>query len=159
MFVAGAFVQGGVYGLRRSTAKFRQSLSATCRVFNHYMPSHTYTSVILQQSVVTSLHQDSHNEEGSSNLLVSFTPSHGPILWVENPQGETRCPDANCAISGNLLSKLATFDPASLHSTVSYGHAYERIVAVAFTSRQPERMSDQSKRVLQELGFNPPTSK
>ena len=50
-------------------------------MLNHYLPSHTYTSVILQQGVVISLHKDSHNEEGSCNLLVSVIPAHGPILY------------------------------------------------------------------------------
>ena len=81
VFAAGAFVKGGVYGLRRGTTKFRQTVSAICRFFNHYLPSHTYTSVILQQCVVISFHKDSHNEEGSCNLLVSVIPAHGPILY------------------------------------------------------------------------------
>ena len=80
VFAAGAFVQGGVYGLRKQTDRFTLSVSMICRFFKHYMPAHTFTSVLLQQGVVTSPHRDSHNAEGSSNLLVSLTPANGPIL-------------------------------------------------------------------------------
>ena len=135
-------------------------MSAICRFFSHYMPSHTYTSVTLQQDVVASLHRDLRNEEGSSHLLVSLTPAYGPILWVEEHQGISRCPDASCTKTGTLLGNPARFDPRVLHCTVvSSGHVSDRIVAVAFTVRQPERLPDQRKRTLLDLGFNVPTTK
>ena len=88
------------------------------------MPSHTYTSVILQQGVVISFHNNSHNEQGSCNLLVSLTPAHGPILWIEDQQGSARCPDISRAQLGTLLGNPARFDPRALHCTVvSTGHA------------------------------------
>ena len=159
VFAAGAFVQGGVYGLRKQTVRFKLSVSMICRFFKHYMPAHTFTSVILQQGVVTSPHRDSHNAEGSRNLLVSLTPANGPILWVEDPEGDTKCPDSRYASLGTLLSNPARFDPRTLHCTiVSHGNAVHRIVAVAFTIRQPERLSAPDRKVLRELGFNLPVS-
>ena len=159
VFAAGAFVQGGVYGLRKQTVRFKLSVSMICRFFKHYMPAHTFTSVILQQGVVTSPHRDSHNAEGSRNLLVSLTPANGPILWVEDPEGDTKCPDSRYSSLGTLLSNPARFDPRTLHCTiVSHGNAVHRIVAVAFTIRQPERLSAPDRKVLRELGFNLPVS-
>ena len=159
VFAAGAFVQGGVYGLRKQTVRFKLSVSMICRFFKHYMPAHTFTSVILQQGAVTSPHRDSHNAEGSRNLLVSLTPANGPILWVEDPEGDTKCPDSRYSSLGTLLSNPARFDPRTLHCTiVSHGNAVHRIVAVAFTIRQPERLSAPGRKVLRELGFNLPVS-
>ena len=146
-------------GLRKRTVKFKLSVSLICRFFKHYMPAHTFTSVLLQQGVVTSPHRDSHNAEGSSNLLVSLTPANGPILWVEDPEGDTKCPGSRYSSVGVLLSNPARFNPRSLHCTVvSSGSAVNRTVAVAFTVRQPERLSDLDCKVLRELGFNLPVS-
>ena len=92
-----------------------------CKFFKHYMPAHTFTSVILQQGVVTSVHRDSRNAEDSSNLLVSLTPVNGPILWVEDSQGDTQCPDPKCSSVGTvglLLKNPARFNPRCLHCTV-----------------------------------------
>ena len=159
VFAAGTFVQGGVYGLRKRTVKFWLSVSMICRFFRHYMPVHTFTSVLLQQGVVTSPHRDSQNAEGSRNLLVSLTPANGPILWVEDPEGDTKCLDSKCSSAGVLLSSPARFNPRSLHCTVvSSGSAVNRVAAVAFTIRQPQRLFDLNCKILHDLGFNLPVS-
>ena len=126
----------------------------------HYMPAHTFTSVLLQQGVVASPHRDSRNAEGSFNLLVSLTPAHGPILWIEDPQGDIKCPNTKYSSVSFLLNNPARFNPRSLHCTVvSSGGAADRIVVVAFTIKQPERLSDLHRKVLLSLCFNLPESK
>ena len=90
--------------------RFKLSISMICRFFKHYMPAPIFTSVILQQGVVRSPYRDSPNAEGSRNLLVSLTPANGPILWVEDPEGDIKCPDSRYSSLDTLLSNPARFD-------------------------------------------------
>ena len=94
-FASGAFVHGGIIGVRSLTRMFPKSTAVVTRFFGQLMPPHSFTTVIvqLQEGVVMApLHRDSHNAPDSKNLLVSLTPCTEPLLRVEDPEGYSPCP-------------------------------------------------------------------
>ncbi|CAE7197419.1 unnamed protein product [Symbiodinium natans] len=157
VFSAGAFVLGGVFGLQTNTHKFQYATALICRFFRRYMPSHKFSSIIVQQGVVAGLHRDSNNAEGSKNLLVALNPTSGPILWVEDEEGTVQCPNDD-SLWGHMLCNPALFNPRARHCTVLTGcEASERIVAIAFLIRNAERLSPSDRATLLSAGFNLPS--
>ena len=121
------------------------------------MPSHKFSSIIVQQGVVAGLHRDSNNAEGSKNLLVALNPTSGPILWVEDEEGTVQCPNDD-SLWGHMLCNPALFNPRARHCTVLTGcEASERIVAIAFLIRNAERLSPSDRATLLSAGFNLPS--
>ena len=50
-FASGAFVHGGIVGVRSLTRMFPKSTAVITRFFGQLMPSHSFTTVIVQEGV------------------------------------------------------------------------------------------------------------
>ena len=67
-----AFVLGDWFSMQHTSRKY-QGAAATaviCRFIQHYMPAHHFSSIVAQHRVVTGLHRDSNNAEGSKRYRV-----------------------------------------------------------------------------------------
>ncbi|CAE7385237.1 GIP [Symbiodinium sp. CCMP2456] len=77
----GAFIHGGVAGLRRSTRSF----PTTTKVINAYIkqvdPNHQWTSVAILKNHQTAMHKDPHNSLYHQTLLAPLTKFRRGGLW------------------------------------------------------------------------------
>ena len=152
-FASGAFVHGGIVGARSLTRMFPKSTAVITRFFGQLMPSHSFTAVIVQEGVMAPLHGDSHNAPDSKNLLVNLTPCTEPLLWVEDPEGDSPCPAPGVRLQGFLVKSPARFDPRRWHASIATSNPSTRFTAVAFTIRDANNTSPDDCRLLRELGF------
>ena len=152
-FASGAFVHGGIIGVRRLTRMFPKSTAVITRFFGQLMPLHSFTTVIVQQGVITPLHRDSHNAPDCTSLLVSLTLCTEALLWVEDPDGDPPCPVPSVRLQGFLLKSPARFDPRRWHASIATSNPSTRFTAVAFTIRDASNISPDDCGLLRELAF------
>ena len=150
-FASGAFVHGGIIGVRSLTRMFPKSTAVITRFFGQLMPLHSFTTVIVQEGVMAPLHRDSHNAPDSKNLLVSLTPCTEPLLWVEDSDGDSPAPGVH--LQGFLLKSPARLDPRRWHASIATSNPSTRFTAVAFTIRDANNISPDDCRLLREPGF------
>ena len=66
------------------------------------------------------LHRDSHNAPCSENLLVvSLALCAEPLLWVQDPDGDSPCAVTAVHLQGFLLKSPARFDPRRWHASIA----------------------------------------
>ena len=152
-FTVGAFVHGGVVGVRDRTFQFPQVTALLCRFVQQFKVAHPFTTISLFQGVDASLHRDSHNHPSVPNLLVQLSPGEGPILWVESPDGSVSCPNDQWDLKGDLLNSPALFDARRWHCSIVNQDLTKRIVLVAYSIRNAERLTTEHSHYLRKLGF------
>ena len=149
----GAFVHGGVVGVRDRTFQFPQVTALLCRFVQQFKVAHPFTTLSLFQGVDASLHRDSHSHPSVPNLLVQLSPGEGPILWVESPDGSVSCPNDQWDLKGDLLNSPALFDARRWHCSIVNQDLTKRIVLVAYSIRNAERLTTEHSHYLRKLGF------
>ena len=92
------------------------------------------------------LHRDSHNAPDSKNLLARLTPCTEPLLWVEDPDGDSPCP-----VPGMHLNIPARFDPRRWYASMATSNPSTSFTAVAFSIRDATDISPYDCRLLREL--------
>ena len=152
-FTVGAFVHGGVVGIRDRTFQFPQVAALLCRLVQQFKVAHPFTTISLFQGVDASLHRDSHNHPSVPNLLVQLSPGEGPILWVVSPDGTVSCPKEQWDLKGHLLNSPALFDARRWHCSIVNQDLAKRIVIVAYSIRNAERLAAEHYHYLRKLGF------
>ena len=152
-FVTGAYARSSFHGLRRGTRDFPWLTCLLCAVVRHVAPGHRFTSITLARNVMTQAHRDSHNDEGSWNLLLPCSSYLHGDLWLESDNGTV--PLTMDGPRGVLRStqKPCFFRPRALHATMPWQG--QRLVLVAFHTRNADRTPCADMSVLLSLGFYP----
>ena len=156
-FGAGAFVHGGLCGLRGTVSEFPKSVQAFCGWIKSCDPTFKFTSIYVHDGPSAPPHVDSHNQLGSLNLVSRLTDFSGGEIWAEGRGSDRRQINGKTVVGGIIpwTSSHVTFDPRLLHFVMpSKGR---RVIIAAFTIRNLEKLSRQSLQQLKQLGFNPPS--
>ena len=86
-FYAGAFLRGGLYGLRSACASHPFSIQCFTRLLRVRFPNQVFTSFGIFFNVLTSMHRDSRNA-AFPNLLLALSSFTGGEVWHEEPGGQ-----------------------------------------------------------------------
>ncbi|CAE7400874.1 GIP, partial [Symbiodinium sp. CCMP2456] len=156
----GAFIHGGVAGLRRSTRSF----PTTTKVINAYIkqvdPNHQWTSVAILKNHQTAMHKDPHNSLYHQTLLAPLTKFRRGGLWVPGPEeGYAVIPRQvqGRKVDGHVLQVSRgpiKFYPRDWHEVS--GWSGTRVVLAAYTIRSDERINGSDREFANELGFQLP---
>ena len=163
---AGAFVHGGVLGLKKGTKKFPY----TTRVVNQFIASKlgncagelpTWTTFSLFGNILAGPHRDSRNFASSSSYLIPVSSFDGGGLWVEGlEEGKeviTKKGKNGYVVEFPIVNGEKgpiEFHPRKLHSTMPWKGF--RLVVAACTVRNFDRVSSADQDMLTDLGFNIP---
>ena len=163
---AGAFVHGGVLGLKKGTKKFPY----TTRVVNQFIASKlgncagelpTWTTFSLFGNILAGPHRDSHNFASSSSYLIPVSSFDGGGLWVEGlEEGKeviTKKGKNGYVVEFPIVNGEKgpiEFHPRKLHSTMLWKGF--RLVVAAYTVRNFDRVSSADQDMLTDLGSNIP---
>ena len=153
----GAYVHGGVLGIRKFTADHPEVVKCLTSYMSEVLPEMEYTTLVLMKNLQAPPHRDTNNEMGFMNSLVALSSFHDGQLWLESAQGTHPCPDQSCAKLG-ILRSLTTpvlFDAHVLHATCPW-HGGDRVVLAAFTVRRFAQLPASTIDFLRSLGFRVP---
>ena len=149
----GAFVHGGVVGLRRTTKSFPSST----RLINQYIrqldPNHTWTSVALLKNHRTAMHKDAHNRLGQETLLAPLTKFRRGGLWVPGVPVVVREVQGR-KVQGSVLQVSKgpiKFHPRDWHEVS--GWSGNRVVLAAYTIRADFKLKGEAREYATALGL------
>ena len=141
---AGAFVHGGVVGVRTATSVFPASTRAFIKYVNQLDPTHQFNAVAVTTDVEARQHVDAHNV--GMNLVAGLSYFKVGALIVESPDGEIFLP-----LDGDITHQ--TFNPKFKHSTKPW-YGGPRIVLIAYSVRDSGKLKDHQVKYLRDFGFD-----
>ena len=144
-------------GVRRSTYEFPASCKLICSFITAIAPKARFTSFQILCNCRSLPHADAHNFRDEPNLLVALSDFRGGELWVQSPEGERMLSVGGKSLSGRLIDLQrgpAYFDPHRVHATMPWRG--RRLILVAFTIRNPEKLKREHLEFLESVGFRPP---
>ena len=157
-FSAGAFVHGGVVGLRKSCYEFPRSVRAFALYARQMHPGVVFSSLSVLRNTRSLPHRDSHNLRGEPNLIIPLSKFRGGAVWIETEGGSVAIPDCNRTEVGELLEVCRgprLLDPSRLHATMSWSG--DRCVLVTYAVRDLHKLSEPHHALLESLGFRLPS--
>ena len=89
-FGAGAFVHGGLCGLRGTVNEFPKSVQAFCNWVKLCDPNFHFTSIYVHDGPAAPPHVDSHNQLSSLNLVSPLSDFSGGEVRAEGQGSETK---------------------------------------------------------------------
>ena len=101
-FYAGAFLRGGIFGLRATCNSHPSSIQCFTRLLRINFPNHVFASFWLFFNVLTATHRDSRNA-AFPNLLLSLSNFTGDEVWQEEPGGPVLRSVQGTLTEGKLL--------------------------------------------------------
>ena len=156
----GAFVQGGVAGLRSNVKEFPWTTRFLVAAAKHYCGEVKFSALGLAKNAQLGLHRDSHNYAGSRNYVLPLQNFENGSLWVQ----EDDVTDEECVEkalpNGKLLrgkclemvtGQAVSFSPRAWHEVQPWSG--ERLVLLLYTPRAT-KLHPSGVESLQELGFN-----
>ena len=158
-WVFGSFVHGSFAGITNLT-KQRPFLS---RVLARYMATKSlepFMSIVVADNLVFAPHCD-RNEPSFKTTISGLTSFQGGQLWTHDESGEhwRMVREGVDPMAGRLHQisngKSVTFNGTDWHGTEPY--AGDRVVCVAYTPKNWEKVSLDDEQTLQRLGFRFPT--
>ena len=153
-FVTGAYARASFHGLRRGTRDFPWFTCLLCSILRHVAPGHRFTSITLVRNVMTAAHKDSHNDDCSWNLLLPCSMYLHGELWLESESRTVPLyKDGKCGELRRNTQKPCFFRPRTLHATMPW-HG-QRLVMVAFHTRNADRMQGRDMSTMLSMGFYP----
>ncbi|CAE7208765.1 unnamed protein product [Symbiodinium microadriaticum] len=157
-FSSGMFVHGGVVGLRRNCRDFPLSNAAVAKFVTETYPSQEFTSFALMTNVKTAPHRDSHNHQGSRNLVVKLSSFSGGEIWVSGDGGNVVEEIGGKEVPGHNLSfesGAVCLDPRQWHLTRDWSGT--RVVLVLYCIRDFMKASHRDFTTLADAGFHLPS--
>ena len=157
---SGAFIRGGIGGLRANTRKFPY----VTRVINRFIENHTahldsrWNSFVIFKNSKTVMHRDSHNSKYQPSYLVPISQFTKGGLWVEGvPEGETpvelkeKLGHIKEFVDDGGGRQPIVFLPRKWHATQEWEG--NRLVVAAYSIRDFHRVKSEEQEVLNDLGF------
>ncbi|CAE7033302.1 RE2, partial [Symbiodinium sp. KB8] len=155
----GAFVHGGVAGLRSNMKEFPYTSKYVTSLARHYGGTAKFSAVGLAKNAQLGLHRDSHNSRMTRNYVIPVTEFEGGSLWVqeedvqEGEKVEKQLPNGKVS-KGKILKmdqgQVMEFSPRAWHEVQPW--AGTRLVLLMFTPRAT-RLKTEDVEVLEEVGF------
>ena len=157
-WTTGAYVHGGISGLRRNAVQFPE---ATRAVLRHVLPrlqsifgDVTFSALAIFSNVLTPVHADTNNAKGMPNYVLPLSVFKGGGIWLEQEGGSVEVVHGGSTLHGIVLpvdSGPCAFLPDARHCTQDWEGS--RIVCVCFTPAGMERLSREDVDHLESLGF------
>ncbi|CAE6970985.1 unnamed protein product [Symbiodinium sp. CCMP2592] len=88
LFTSGAYVHGGVCGLRKHCRASPWTTALLACIINCVCPGSKFTSVLLGRDIKTGPHRDENNEPGSHNIVVKAASFSRGGLLLEDETGD-----------------------------------------------------------------------
>ena len=143
VWTAGAFVHGGIIGVKTATSVFPASTRAFIKYVNQLETGHKFNAVAVTTDIGAKQHVEARNV--GMNLVAGLSYFKGGALVVESPDKEKLLP-----LDGDITRQV--FDPKFKHSTRPW-HGGSRIVLIAYSVRDGGKLKDHEK-YLTDLGFD-----
>eukprot|EP00439_Symbiodinium_sp_Y106_P050041 s545_g6.t1 len=143
VWTAGAFVHGGIVGVKKATAVFPASTRAFVKYVKQLEPDHKFNAVAVTTDVEAKQHVDAHNV--GKNLVAGLSCFKGGALEVEQPDGIKLLP-----LDGDVTHQV--FDPKFKHSTKPW-HGGSRVVLIAYSTRDSGKLREDQRKYLENYGF------
>ena len=140
---AGAFVHGGVVGVKRATGSFPASTRVFVKYVKQLQPDHKFNAVAVMVDVGAQQHVDVHNV--GKNLIASLSFFKGGGLEVEEYGSKRLLP-----LDGDHTHQL--FDPHQKHSTKPW-YGGSRVVLIAYSVRDSCKLPQDRVNYLKDFGF------
>ena len=153
----GAFVHGGVVGVRRNAHEYPKTTQLLAAYAKAHAPDSDFTSLLLLSQVQSPLHADRNNASGYPNFLIGVSNFEQGELWVESADGSVPCPDqpdASEFLLGELHPVSGTtiwFDAHCRHCTAPW--VGSRIVLAGFVIKGFQAFTQQDHDFLVGLDF------
>ena len=152
-FGSGAYVHGGVVGLRANTKEFPLSTMCLSLWLRHVQPGFKFTSCMVLHECQAALHRDLQNSP-LVNIIVPLSSFSGGTLWVEG-EGCEKQKFGGTDIEGGPVpwkdGAIVLHAAERAHCVLPWSGT--RTVLVGFNVRFSEKLSISSKRLLVSLGF------
>ncbi|CAE7232960.1 TY2B-DR3 [Symbiodinium microadriaticum] len=141
---AGAFVHGGMAGIRVATAAFPASTKVFVKYVKQLQPDHKFNALAVTVNVGAQQHIDAHNV--GQNLVAGLSYFKGGGLEIDEP-GEKRL----LPLDGDHTHQL--FDPKLKHSTKPW-YGGTRVILVAYSIRDSGKLKTDKADYLKSFGFD-----
>ena len=139
---SGAFVHGGVVGVKRSTMSFPMATRAFVKYVKQLAPDHEFTSVAVNVNVQARGHKDVHNV--NKNMVVALSAFKEGGLDVDTEAGP---------VTLDLAGGPKFFSPKDMHTTRPWSNG-NRVVLLAYSVRDNAKLSEEHADVLKDIGFH-----
>ncbi|CAE7207099.1 RE1 [Symbiodinium natans] len=139
---SGTFVHGGVAGVRSSSSAFPCTTRVLTKYLKQLQPDASFSAVALFINTQTKAHKDVHNL--GMNIITPLSKFEGGGLLME-PAGEE-------SYHLNVNEGTLQFDPKVKHSTLPWSGG-DRLVLVGYHTRGVEKIKEEDRQRLHELGF------
>ena len=141
IWAAGAFVHGGVVGVKKATTTFPLTTKVFVKYIKQIAPDFKFNAVTVNINVKAQEHKDVHNVGSSMITAISHFKGGGLDVTVD---GEVQRLELDCG--------PGFFDPHNKHSTVSWSDG-DRMVMLAYSIRDSGKLTQDKVELLTGLGF------
>ena len=160
-FTTGAYTydHGAKLGLRQNCRLFPCVTRALCEYVSTRAPEARYTTLALFRDLRSKVHADLGNDPQQCNNIFRLSKFQDGGLWLECGDGDQTCPLPG---EGHRKGRVVDFrqDRISFDAQVPHcvmpWHGGSRVVLVAFTVRNHDRITAQDVNDLHGLGFQLP---
>ncbi|CAE7230836.1 RE1 [Symbiodinium sp. CCMP2592] len=155
----GAFVHGGVAGIRNNLKEFPYTTKYLVGVAKKCCGDVKFSAIGLAKNAQLGLHRDSHNYKHSKNYVIPLQAFEKGSLWVQNENDEDREGEERTLSNGKVVyGKLhemhkgipVCFSPRLWHEVQPWEG--ERMVLLLYTPRAT-RLPSENVESLEEAGF------
>ncbi|CAE7281567.1 GIP [Symbiodinium sp. CCMP2592] len=140
---AGAFVHGGIVGVKTATGSFPASTRAFVKYVKQLKPDHKFNAIAVTTDVEAKQHVDAHNV--GENLVAGLSYFKGGALEVEEPTGVKVLP-----LDGDVPYQV--FEPKHRHSTRPW-YGGSRVVLIAYSVRDSAKLKEPHLDLLRGMRF------
>ena len=156
----GAFVHGGVAGIRSNLKEFPQTTRYLTGVAKKYCGGVKFSALGIAKNAQLGLHRDSHNYKHSKNCVMPLQSFEDGSLWVQNIddgdlQGEEKTLSNGKVVYGKThemkKGEPVMFPPRVWHEVQPWKG--ERLVMLLYTPRAT-KLSAERVESLENAGFN-----
>ena len=158
----GAFVHGGVCGLRNNIKKHPNVTMYLAHFIKKKIPKdHPFSALVVNVNQHILPHRDVHNHPEVPNMVYGCGNYQGGQIWQQTSEPEDSDLDEEWEIEGQpVRGRSFPVKGEARPLWTRRWHAVkdwkgDRITVVAFEPRHMERLSEEHKGVLEFLGFRP----
>ena len=156
----GAFVHGGVAGLRSNMTEFPHTSRYLVEVAKHHCGPIEFSAIGISKNAQLGIHRDSHNHPSTKNFVLPLGDPAGGSLWVQDEDSDIPGLEEKILPTGKKAyghtvdmkkGKMISFFPKVWHEVQPWEG--ERLVLLMFTPRAT-KLGEEQVNELNEVGFN-----
>ena len=138
---SGAFVHGGVVGLKKSMTTFPMATRVFAKYVKQVAPEHEFNSVAVNVNVQARGRKDIHNV--GTTMVASLSTFKEGGLDVDTPDG---------TVTLDVKDAPAFFSPKHTHTTRPWSCG-NRVVLLAYSVRDSGKLKAEDVNLLKDMGF------